>query len=177
MNGVVFNTMYKRLGFSALATTELVRTEGINSLRLLGGLNIDCVTSLVKAILRPAGDAIGNDVSETLENHFIVACHIYKYWRCTSQQSKTCADLVTNGYLFEKEERQMELGRTWDNNQAIFHAFTDSEVNKNFNILYKEFEDCCSSVRGCTTDPSRTWQGRILSPRMRLTILKSIMSC
>ena len=47
----------------------------------------------------------------------------------------------------------MELKSTWDNNQDIFHAFTDAEFNKNFNVLYKEFRDCCSSVRGFTKNP------------------------
>ena len=44
----------------------------------------------------------------------------------------------------------MEPERTWDDNQEIFHAFTDTEVKKNFNVLYKEFEDPCFYVRGCT---------------------------
>ena len=43
MNDVAFNTMYKRLGYSAPASMKLVRTEGINNLRLIGGLNIDDV--------------------------------------------------------------------------------------------------------------------------------------
>ena len=63
MNDVLFNTMYERLGFLAPAATELVRTEGINSLRLLSGLNIDCVKSLVKDICCLDGADIGNSVS------------------------------------------------------------------------------------------------------------------
>ena len=47
----------------------------------------------------------------------------------------------------------MEIERNWDNNQAIFHDFTDAEFNKNLNVLYREFEDCCSSVRGFTNNP------------------------
>ena len=47
----------------------------------------------------------------------------------------------------------MEIKRIWDNNQTIFHAFTNAKVNKNFNVLYEEFEDCCSSVCGCTKNP------------------------
>ena len=35
----------------------------------------------------------------------------------------------------------MKLERNWDNDQAIFHTFTDAKVNKNFNMLYGEFED------------------------------------
>ena len=116
MNDVAFDAMYVRLGFSDPAATELVRTEGINSLRLLGGLNADRVKYLVKAICRPGGAAIGHAVSETAEHHLIVACHICKYWRCTSRESKTCADLVTTGDLFEEAERQMELEKNWDNN-------------------------------------------------------------
>ena len=50
MNDVEFNTMYERLGFSAPATRELFRTKVINSLRLLGGLNVDRVKSLVNYI-------------------------------------------------------------------------------------------------------------------------------
>ena len=56
--------------------------------------------------------------------------------------------------MFEEAERQMELERTWDNYQAIFHAFTNTEVNKNFNMLYEEFEDRCSSFSGCTSNPN-----------------------
>ena len=65
MNDVAFNAMYMRLGFSAPAAMELVRTKGINSLRLIGGLKDDSVKSLVNSIRRPGGDAIGNHVSET----------------------------------------------------------------------------------------------------------------
>ena len=153
MNDVAFNVMYMRLGFSAPAETELVRTEGINSLRLLGGLNIDHVKSLVKAICRSCGAAINHAVSETAEHHLIVACHICKYSSLTSRESKTCADLVTSGDLFEEAEHKMELKRNWDSDQEIFHAFTNVEVNKNFNVLYKEFKDCCYYVRGCTKNP------------------------
>ena len=103
-------------------------------------MNADRVKYLVKAICRPDGAAIGHAVSETAEHHLIVACHICKYWRCTSRESKTCADLVTTGDLFEEAERQMELEKNWDNNLAIFHAFTNSKVNKNFKMLYEKFE-------------------------------------
>ena len=47
----------------------------------------------------------------------------------------------------------MELERTWDNYQAIFHAFNHAAVNKNFNVLYEEFEDSCYYVRGCNNNP------------------------
>ena len=76
MNLFSFNAMYMRIDFSAPATAELVRTKVINSLRLLGGLNINRVNYLVKAIWLPGGAAIGNAVSETAEHHLIVACHI-----------------------------------------------------------------------------------------------------
>ena len=58
--------MHERLGFSAPATRELFRTKGIKSLRLLGGLNVDRVKSLVNYIRRPGEAAIGNAVSETV---------------------------------------------------------------------------------------------------------------
>ena len=62
MNDVVFNAMYESLRFSVPAVTEIVRTKIINSRRLLGGLNVDCVKSLVKAIRLAGGAAIGNSV-------------------------------------------------------------------------------------------------------------------
>ena len=78
MNDVAFNAVYKSLMFSYPAVTELVRNEGINILRLLGGFNIDRVKSLVKAISRPGGSDISTAVSERAEHHLIVACHFYK---------------------------------------------------------------------------------------------------
>ena len=137
MNDVLFNMMYKRIKFSAPAATELVYTENINGLRLLGGLNINRVKSLVKSIFCPGGAAIGNAVSETTEHHLNFAFYICKYWRRTSQKIKTCANLITTCDLFEEAERQMDLKRTWDNDQAIFHPFPDAEVNKSFNVIYK----------------------------------------
>ena len=47
----------------------------------------------------------------------------------------------------------MRTKRNLDNDQVIFHAFTDAEVNKNFNVLYEEFEYSFSSVRGFTSNP------------------------
>ena len=136
MHHVAFNVMYVRLGFSAPSATELIRTEGINSLRLIGGLNVDHVKSLIKAIIRPGGVAIGHAVSETSEHYLIVACQICKYWRRNSRESKTCAELVTTGDLFEEAERQMDFKRNWDNDQESFHAFNDAKLNKKFNALY-----------------------------------------
>ena len=79
MDDVASNVMYMRLRFSAPSTAELVRTEGISSLRLLGGLNINHVKSLVKAICHPGGAAIGNAVSKTAKHHLIDVCYICKY--------------------------------------------------------------------------------------------------
>ena len=75
-NDVAFNAMYENLGFSAPSATELFCTKDINSLRLIGGLNINRVKYLGKAILCPGGAAIINSVSETAEQHLIVLCHI-----------------------------------------------------------------------------------------------------
>ena len=137
MNNVAFNALYKRLVFSAPSEMEVVRTKGINSLRMFRSLNIDRVKYLVKTIFFSDRAAIGNAVSETAGHHLIVAYHICKYWRRTSWQSKTCVDLVTTGALFEEAERQMELERNLDNDQSISRAFTDSKLNKNFNVLYE----------------------------------------
>ena len=116
-------------------------------------MNIDRVKYLVKFIRRQGRAAIVHAVSETAEQHFSVTCHICKYWRRTSRERKTCADLVTTGDLFEEVERQMELKRNWDNDQSIFHDFTYAKVNKNFNVIYEVLEDCCSPVCGCTNNP------------------------
>ena len=78
-------------------------------------MNVDRVKSHVKTIRRLGGAAIGNAVSEIAEHYLIVACHICKYWRCTSREIKTCANLVTTGDLFEETEYQMDLERNWDN--------------------------------------------------------------
>ena len=59
----------------------------------------------------------------------------------------------------------MDIERTWDNDQAIFHAFTDVEVNKNFNVLYKEFDGCYSSVNGCTQNPISYLMRKNLIPK------------
>ena len=109
MNDVAFNAMYVRLGFSAPSAMELARTKGINRLRLFGGLNVNRVKSLVNAICHQGRAVIGHSVSETAEHHLIVTCQIYKYWRRTSRESKTCSDLVTTGDMFEEAERQMDL--------------------------------------------------------------------
>ena len=85
MNDVAFNVMYVRLCFLAPAAAELVHTKGINNLRLLGGLDVNHVNSLVKIIHRPDRSDIGSDVSETTEHNLILVCHICKYWRQTSR--------------------------------------------------------------------------------------------
>ena len=63
MNYSAFNAMYVKLEFLAPDAAELVRTKGINSLRLLGCLNFGRGKSFVKAICRPGGAAIGHTVS------------------------------------------------------------------------------------------------------------------
>ena len=93
INDGALNVMYKRLGFSTSVETELVCTEGINSLRLIGGWNVDRVKTLVKAIRRPGGVSIYNAMSETAEHHLIVAFHICKYWHFTSWQTKLAPTL------------------------------------------------------------------------------------
>ena len=69
------------------------------------------------------------------------------------------------GDMFEEAERQMELEKNWDNDQAIFRAFTNAKVNNNFNILYKYFEDRCSSVHGCTNNPLSYLMRKNLIPK------------
>ena len=59
----------------------------------------------------------------------------------------------------------MELKSTWNNDQAIFHAFTDAEVNKKSNMLYKEFEERCSYVHGCTNNPISYLMRKNLVPK------------
>ena len=126
MNDVAFNAMYVRLFFKAPAAAEVFHTKGINNLRLLGGLNVNHVNSLVKFIHRRDRSDIGSDLSETIEHHLILVCHICKYWRQTLRESKTCAELVKTGDLFEEAERQMDLKTNWDNDKEIFHDFTDA---------------------------------------------------
>ena len=61
----------------------------------------------------------------------------------------------------------MEIEKTWDNDQAISHTFTGAKVNKNFNVLYEEFEDRCSSVRGVYQQPHIVLDEKDLDPQGR----------
>ena len=46
----------------------------------------------------------------------------------------------------------MDIETNWDNDKEIFHDFTDANWNRNFNVLYEEFEDRWYSVCGCNNN-------------------------
>ena len=91
----------------------------------------------------------------------------------TGHTNKNCVDIVTTGDIFEELERQMELKINWDNDQAIFHAFTDAEINKNLNVIYEEFKDRCSYVCGYTNNPMLYFMRKKLIPKDKADNLES----
>ena len=107
---VAFEAMYIVLGWSDLAAVEVVETEGINTLRLLGSLKVDRVKSSVKDICCTGKKAVRNAVSETAEHHLIVRCFICKHCCRYSCNTKTMANLVTTGDLFEVGRRRCPVG-------------------------------------------------------------------
>ena len=61
-SNVAFKAMYMILGWSVPASTKLVDTDGINSLKLPGSLKVDVVNFIVKAIFRSGRHAVVNYV-------------------------------------------------------------------------------------------------------------------
>ena len=144
---------------------EIFRTEVINILRLLGGLNVDRVKSLVKAIRRPGGAAIGTDVSETAEHHLIVACHICKYWRRTSRQSKNYADLVTTSDLFEEAGRKWRLKRLGITIKRSPIPLPVPKLIKTSTFSTKSSRIVAPLFAGCTNNPISYLMRKILIPK------------
>ena len=58
-SNVTLKVMYMILGWYVPASTKLVDTDGINSLKLPGSLKVDVVNFIVKAICRSGRQTVG----------------------------------------------------------------------------------------------------------------------
>ena len=73
---VAFRAMHRRLGFTEGGATQLVDTEGINTMRALRGLKPNKVKLICKQMRSPGGDEPGIVVSAGAEINLTTAARV-----------------------------------------------------------------------------------------------------
>ena len=123
---VIFRAMCRRLGYTDEGATQLVDTEGINTMRALRGLKPNKVKLICEQMRSPGGADPGIVVSAGAETNLTTAaCVVHDWWRMLRPYGG--ADIILDpSDLFDDADRQKELEDEWDNSQASFAAVTDS---------------------------------------------------
>ena len=79
---VAFRAMHRRLGFTEAGATQMVNTEGINTMRALRGLKPNKVKLICKQMRSPGGDEPGIVVSAGAEINLTTAARVaHDWWR------------------------------------------------------------------------------------------------
>ena len=73
---VAFKAMYKAIGFSDYAATELTNTEVVYSMPKLSRITSACASKICKAIRSPGGVGAGLHVTEGAEHNLVIAAAV-----------------------------------------------------------------------------------------------------
>ena len=76
---VDFKAMYKAIGFSDDATTELTDTEVVESMPKLSRITSACASKICMAIRSPGGAGVGVHVTEGAEHNIVISAAVALY--------------------------------------------------------------------------------------------------
>ena len=98
---VAFKAMYKAIGFSDDAATELTDTEFVDSITKLSHITSAHASKIRKAIRSPGGAGAGVKVTEGAEHNLVIAAAVYLNASCVLRTIK-CAEIrLDPSYLFD----------------------------------------------------------------------------
>ena len=106
---VAFKAMYKAIGFSDYAATELTDTEVVDSMPKLSRITSARASKIYKAIRSPGGAGSGVHLTEGAEHNLVIAAAIALNASCVLRTIQ-CADIrLEPSDLFDLHEGQLLL--------------------------------------------------------------------
>ena len=145
---VAFKAMYKAIGFSDDAATELTDTEShITSAR---------ASKICKAICSPGGGGRGVHVTEGADHNLVIAAAVALN---ASRVLRTieCAEIrLDPPECFDLHEGQKFLEVQWVNKEwaDAFRPLSENDLKKGWKVLQEDFHDHTKNVRGAVTKAS-----------------------
>ena len=150
---VASKAMYKAIGFSDDAATELTDTEVVDSIPKLSHITSTHTSTICKAIRSPGGAGAGVHVTEGAEHNLVIAA---AFALNASRVSRTieCAEIRLDlSYLFDLHEGQQQLEGQWVNKAwaDAFRPLSENYLKKGWKVLREDFHDHTKNVRGAVT--------------------------
>ena len=149
---VAFKAMYKAIGFSDDAATELTNTEAVDSIPKLSRITSARASKICKAIRSPVVAGTGVHVTEGAEHNLVIASIVA---RNASRVSRTieCADIrLDPSDLFDLHEGRKLLERQWVNKEwaDAFSPLSENDLPTLFQVIFRQGPEC---VRPFLVDP------------------------
>ena len=112
---VEFKAMYKAIGFSDDASTELTDKEVVESMPKFSRITSKRASKICKAIYSPGGVGAGVHVTEGAEHNLVIVAAVALNASCVSRTIE-CADIrLDPSDLFDPHEGQQLLEGKWVN--------------------------------------------------------------
>ena len=114
---VAFKAMYKAIGFSNDAPTELTDIEVVESMPKLSHITSTRASKICTAIRSPGGAGAGVHVTEGANHNLVIAAAVALNASCVLRTIE-CADIRSDpSDLFDLHEGQLLLERQWANKE------------------------------------------------------------
>ena len=145
--------MYKAIGFSDDAVTELTNTEVVDSVPKLSRITSARTSKICKAIHSSGGAGAGVHVTEGVEHNLLivaaVALNTFRVLRTIQ-----CTEIRKNpSDLFDLHFGQQFLEGQWVNKEwaDAFRPLLEKDLKKGWKILGEDFHDHTKNMRGAVT--------------------------
>ena len=143
--------MFVRLEFTDEAAEILVEREKIVKMNTLRKMDRKRIDATCQALRRPGGGDDGVAVAALAQHNLLLASALADIWHRTSRTKGP--DDIKDDDVLEAAGVQLALEEKWKNDDAVFTAVTDAELNKDFSSIREKFINRCSTVRGCLAVP------------------------
>ena len=171
---VAFKAMYKAIGFSDDAATELTDMEVVDYMPKLSRITSARAYKICKAIRSPGGAGSGVHVTEGADHNLVISAAVALNASCVLRTIE-CADIrFDSSDLFDIHEGQQFLDGKWVNKEwaDTFRPLSENDMKKGWKVLREDFHDHTKNVRGAVTKALIAYlmRNRIIPlPRMMTT--------
>ena len=150
---VAFKAMYKAIGVSDDAATDLTDTEVVDSMPKLSCITSAHASKICKAIHSKGGVGAGVHVTEGAEHNLVIAAvvalnasHVLRKIECAEIRMELSD-------LFDLHQGQKFLKGQWVNNKwaDAFRPLSENDLKKGCKVLRKDFHDHTKNVRVAVT--------------------------
>ena len=134
---VSFKAIYKAIGLSDDAATELTDTEVVDSISKFSCITYARASKICKAIHSPGGAGAGVHVTKGAEHNLVIAAAVALNASCVSRTIE-CAEIrLDPSDLFDLHEGQQLLEGQWVNKEwaDTFRPLSENDLKKGLKVL------------------------------------------